>query len=56
MNALMLPLVLGMLIALANRALPGPHRLRGWYLWLVIAVSGVTCALGVVGGVGGLFQ
>lgn len=56
MNALMLPLVLGMLIALANRALPGPRRLRGWYLWLVIAVSAVTCLFGVIGGVGGLFQ
>jgi Mn2+/Fe2+ NRAMP family transporter len=53
MNALLLPLVLGMLIALAARALPGKHRLRGWYLWLVIAVASVTCAFGVIGGVGG---
>jgi len=54
MNALMLPLVLGMLIALANRALPGKHRLQGWYLWLVIAVATLTCTLGVIGGVGGV--
>ena len=35
MNALLLPLVLGFLIALAVRALPEPVRLRGAYLWLV---------------------
>ena len=56
MNALMLPVVLGFLIALSIKALPRAHRLRGWYLCTVIAVSVITCALGVVGGVGGLFQ
>ena len=53
MNALMLPVVLGFLIALAVKALPHAHRLRGWYLWLVVAVAGVTCALGVFGGLSG---
>ncbi len=53
MNALMLPVVLGFLIALAVRALPKAHRLRGWYLWLVLAVSALTCALGVFGGLSG---
>ncbi len=53
MNALLLPLVLGFLIALAVRALPEPVRLKGWYLWVVCAVSGVTCALGVFGGING---
>jgi hypothetical protein len=53
MNALMLPLVLGFLIALAVRALPRKHRLQGWYLWLVVAVAVVTCALGVFGGLSG---
>jgi len=53
MNALMLPIVLGFLIALAVRALPHAHRLRGWYLWLVLAVSALTCALGVFGGLSG---
>jgi NRAMP (natural resistance-associated macrophage protein)-like metal ion transporter len=53
MNALMLPVVLGFLIALAVRALPHAHRLRGWYLWLVLAVSALTCALGVFGGLSG---
>ena len=54
MNALLLPLVLGFLIALAVRALPQAVRLRGWYLWLVIAVAAVTCALGVFGGLQGI--
>jgi NRAMP (natural resistance-associated macrophage protein)-like metal ion transporter len=47
MNTLILPIVLGFLIALAVKALPAAHRLRGWYLWLLLAVSGVTCALGL---------
>jgi len=53
MNAFLLPLVLGFLIALAVRALPREHRLRGPYLWLVVAVSVATCALGVFGGLNG---
>jgi Mn2+/Fe2+ NRAMP family transporter len=53
MNALLLPLVLGFLIALAVRALPSSVRLRGVYLWLVVIVSAVTTALGVFGGLQG---
>ena len=53
MNAFMLPIVLGLLIALAGRALPRPQRLRGGYLWIVVAVATVTCALGVFGGLSG---
>jgi hypothetical protein len=49
MNALLLPVVLGFLIALAVWALPGKHRLRGWYLGVVLAVSAITTALGVFG-------
>ena len=56
MNALMLPLVLGFLVALANKALPAEVRLRGWYLWLVVAISAVTCGFGVVGGLGGVLR
>ncbi len=51
MNALMLPLVLGFLVALAMRALPEPQRLKGGYAVLVIAVVAVTALLGVYGGV-----
>ncbi len=53
MNALLLPLVLGFLIALARWALPPSHRLKGAYLWLVIAVASVTTAFGVFGGLQG---
>jgi NRAMP (natural resistance-associated macrophage protein)-like metal ion transporter len=53
MNALLLPVVLGFLIALSVRALPRAYRLRGWYLWLVVGISAVTCALGVFGGLSG---
>ena len=38
MNALLLPVVLGFLIALAVKALPEPVRLSGWYLWVVSRV------------------
>jgi len=56
MNALLLPVVLGFLIALAVKALPPAYRLRGWYLWVVVTVAAITCAFGVLGGIGGLFQ
>lgn len=50
MNALMLPVVLGFLVALAVKALPAEHRLRGAYLWVVLGVVCLTSALGVYGG------
>ena len=50
MNAFMLPLVLGFLIALAVKALPRAHRLRGSYLWIVVVVAAVTCARGFSAG------
>ncbi len=53
MNALLLPLVLGFLIALAARALPEGRRLRGPYFWVVVVVAAVTTALGVFGGLQG---
>ena len=53
MNALLLPLVLGFLIALSIRALPPAVQLRGWYRWVVIVVVGVTTVLGVFGGFSG---
>jgi Mn2+/Fe2+ NRAMP family transporter len=56
MNALLLPVVVGMLIALAIRALPEAHRLRGTYLRVVVGIVGITCLFGVVGGIGGLFE
>lgn len=53
MNAFLLPLVLGFLIALAIRALPAAHRLRGAYRWVVIGVAAITCLVGVFGGLQG---
>ncbi|MHB9052184.1 MAG: NRAMP family divalent metal transporter, partial [Thiomonas delicata] len=55
MNALMLPVVLGFLVALAVKALPSEHRLRGAYLWIVLGVVTLTSALGVYGGLSGAF-
>ncbi len=54
MNALMLPLVLGFLVALAFKALPPEHRLKGPYAWVVVAVSLLTAGLGVYGGLTGI--
>ncbi|WP_449371456.1 NRAMP family divalent metal transporter [Thiomonas sp.] len=54
MNALMLPLVLGFLVALAAKALPNAHRLRGAYFWVVVAVVVLTAGLGVYGGLSSL--
>ncbi len=49
-NALLLPLVLGFLIALAIRSLPIEHRLKGWYKNVVIVVAVLTSGLGIFGG------
>jgi hypothetical protein len=49
MNALLLPLVLGFLVALAIKALPPEHRLRGVYLWVVAGTAILTTGLGVFG-------
>jgi Mn2+/Fe2+ NRAMP family transporter len=50
MNALLLPLVLGFLVALSVWALPPSLRLKGRYLAVVIVVLTATTALGVFGG------
>ena len=56
MNACLLPLVLGFLIALARVSLPASVRLRGWYFYVVCGVAAVTCLLGVFGGLSGIFH
>ena len=53
LNAFLLPLVIGFLVALAAKVLPEPFRPRGWYLSLIIGISGVVCALGLFGGIRG---
>ncbi|HLW93271.1 MAG TPA: divalent metal cation transporter [Roseiarcus sp.] len=55
LNAFLMPLVIGLLVALAVKALPEPVRLRGSRLWLVVGLSTMASALGVFGGVSTLF-
>jgi len=54
LNAFLLPLVIGFLVALAVKALPEPVRLRGLYLWVLIGISAIVIAVGLFGGVSGL--
>jgi hypothetical protein len=54
MNALLLPLVLGVLLTLSARALPAGVRPRGVYWMVLVAVLALTGALGLAGGVGGV--
>ena len=53
-NAFMLPLLIGFLIALARHTLPAAQRLQGAYLWLLVVIAVLVCTLGVVGGISGL--
>ena len=50
LNAFLMPLVIGFLVALAVKALPEPSRPKGWYLGLIVGVSGLVSAVGVFGG------
>jgi Mn2+/Fe2+ NRAMP family transporter len=54
LNAFLLPMVIGFLVALAVKTLPDPMRPRGWYLWILIGASAGVIALGLYGGVSGL--
>jgi Mn2+/Fe2+ NRAMP family transporter len=56
MNALMLPLVLGLLVLLAIKVLPPEHRLGGAYGTVVVAASVLVAGLGVFGGIWGAFS
>jgi Mn2+/Fe2+ NRAMP family transporter len=50
MNALLLPIVLGLLYLLALKALPHPYRLHGWYAILVGVVITATALFGLYAG------
>lgn len=54
LNAFLLPLVIGFLVALAMKVLAEPVRLRGSYLWVMIGISTIVIAMGLFGGVSGL--
>ncbi len=50
LNAFLMPLMIGFLVALAATALPEPYRVRGWRLRLIVGISAAVSALGVIGG------
>ena len=52
-NAVLLPVVVGLLVVIAARHLPPQRRLRGPYLWLVAGTAAVVSALGLLGAVAG---
>lgn len=54
MNALLLPLVLGFLFALARRVLPEPYRLKGAYAVVVGTTIALTAGLGLYAGIAGI--
>ena len=47
MNALLLPIVLGFLLALEMKALPKEHTMRGAYRWTVWTLCGIVMAFGL---------
>ena len=49
-NAFLMPLVIGLLVALAVVSLPAPYRPGGLYLGLVVAVCAIVSAVGIFGG------
>ena len=55
LNAFLLPLVIGLLVALAVKALPELVRLKGAYLWILVTICTAVVAVGVFGGVQALF-
>ncbi|WP_118185429.1 NRAMP family divalent metal transporter [Paraburkholderia phosphatilytica] len=52
-NALLLPVVLGLLLVLAGRALPQEARPRGAYKFALVSLTCAVCALGWVGALAG---
>ena len=48
-NAFLMPLVIGLLVALSATVLPEPYRPRGWYLGAIVAVSALVSAFGIFG-------
>jgi len=56
MNALLLPIVLGFLFALANRSLPEAYRLKGVQAVLVGAVMAATAGFGVYAAFNSIFS
>jgi hypothetical protein len=55
LNALLLPIVLGFLFAVARWSLPPEHRLQGVYAWVVGVTMSVTAGFGIYAGISSLF-
>lgn len=55
LNALLLPVVLGFLYALARKSLPIGYRLEGVYAWVVLITIILTAGFGVFAAVMGIF-
>lgn len=55
MNALLLPIVLGFLYALACKTLPEEYKLKGTYAVIVGIILFITAAFGLVAGIWGAF-
>lgn len=54
LNAFLLPLAIGFLVALATTTLSRQYRPRGLYLTALILVAIIVCLLGLIGGLAGL--
>jgi Mn2+/Fe2+ NRAMP family transporter len=54
LNVFLLPLVIGLLVALAVTALPEALQPRGSYLWLLITTSAIAITVGLFGAIWGL--
>lgn len=55
-NALLLPIVLGFLYALAIKALPDQYKLKGWYAIVVGLIFTATSLFAIVSGIIGLLK
>jgi Mn2+/Fe2+ NRAMP family transporter len=55
LNAILLPMVIGLLIVLAIKVLPDALRPKGLYRWILVAMSGLVVAVGFFCSVQGLF-
>jgi Mn2+/Fe2+ NRAMP family transporter len=51
LNVFLMPLVIGLLVALAVTALPDAHRLRGWRLATIVVMCAIVSGVGIFGGV-----
>jgi Mn2+/Fe2+ NRAMP family transporter len=52
-NVFLLPLAIVLLVTLAVKVLPKPHRPHGIYLWSLIGISSIVIAAGLTGAVAG---